>query len=99
MGNDNACATCLYYVYDDEYEEYLCDMDMDEDEYVRLISDSHYRCPYYRNGDEYKVVRKLKIFSLPHTKSLILKIPYAIIRTTGNDKKLTIWSKPDKSAF
>ena len=58
MGNDNACATCLYYVYDDEYEEYLCDMDMDEDEYVRLISDSHYRCPYYRNGDEYKVVRK-----------------------------------------
>ena len=58
MGNDNVCATCLYYVYDDEYEEYLCDMDMDEDEYVRLISDSHYRCPYYRNGDEYKVVRK-----------------------------------------
>ena len=26
-------------------------MDMDEDEYIRLISDSHYECPYYRNGD------------------------------------------------
>ena len=31
---------------------------MDEDEYMRLISDQHYQCPYYRNGDEYMVVRK-----------------------------------------
>ena len=30
----------------------------DEDEYVRLMTDSHYTCPYYRNGDEYAVVRK-----------------------------------------
>ncbi len=58
MASDNNCTTCLYYLYDDEYEEYICDMDMDEDEYVRLISDSHYECPYYRNGDEYRVVRK-----------------------------------------
>ena len=25
-------------------------VNMDEDEYMRLISDQHYQCPYYRNG-------------------------------------------------
>ena len=47
-----------YYTFDEDYEEYVCDMDMDEDEYIRLISDSHYECPYYRNGDDYRIVRK-----------------------------------------
>ncbi len=26
-----------YYIYDDEYESYLCDVSMDEDEYMRLV--------------------------------------------------------------
>ena len=46
-----SCGTCAYYVYDD-------DISMDEDEYIRLISDQHYECPYYRNGDDYRIVRK-----------------------------------------
>ena len=41
----SSCDTCLYYTYDEDYESYMCDMDMDEDEYVRLITDSHYHCP------------------------------------------------------
>ena len=24
-----SCGTCAYYVYDDEYEEYVCDISMD----------------------------------------------------------------------
>ena len=52
------CETCTYFTYDEDYECYVCDIDMDEDEYVRLMSDDHYSCPYYRNGDEYLVVRK-----------------------------------------
>ena len=40
-----------------EKEEYLCEINLDEDEVARFYSDSHYNCPYYRNGDEYKVVR------------------------------------------
>ena len=52
------CETCTYFTYDEDYECYVCDIDMDEDEDVRLMSDDHYRCPYYRNGDEYLVVRK-----------------------------------------
>lgn len=52
------CDTCAYLIYDEDYECYTCDRNMDEDEYVRLMTDSHYTCPYYRNGDEYAVVRK-----------------------------------------
>ena len=51
------CEECAYFVYDDEYEEYMCEINLDEDEVARFYSDSHYICPYYRNGDEYKVVR------------------------------------------
>lgn len=51
------CDTCVYYTYDDEYEDYICEVDMDEDEYGHLVSNSNYKCPYYRDGDDYKVVR------------------------------------------
>lgn len=33
-----SCETCAFYVYDDEYGAYLCDMNMDEDDYVRIMS-------------------------------------------------------------
>lgn len=52
------CELCANYVYDDEFEEYCCDINMDEDEFVRFINSRYETCPYYRNGDEYKVVRK-----------------------------------------
>ncbi len=52
------CETCAYYGYDEDYESYMCDINMDEDELVRFLSDSHYSCPYYKNGDEYAVVKK-----------------------------------------
>ena len=32
-----SCADCTYYSYDEEYGGYVCDVNMDEDEYVRLI--------------------------------------------------------------
>ena len=35
-----------------------CDKNMDEDDYIRLMTNQHYQCPYYRNGDDYLVVRK-----------------------------------------
>ena len=53
-----SCDMCAYLMYDEEYEDYVCDVNMDEDEMSRLYSDSHYACPYYKNGDEYRVVRK-----------------------------------------
>ena len=58
MNKSTNCTMCADYVYDDDYECYVCDSNMDEDEYMRFMSDSHYSCPYYRNGYEYAVVRK-----------------------------------------
>lgn len=31
-----SCDTCAYLIYDEEYEEYVCDVSMDEDEIARL---------------------------------------------------------------
>ncbi len=53
------CDTCAYFAYDEDDECYYCTMDMDEDDYARIIAgiDTYGKCPYYRNGDEYAVVR------------------------------------------
>ncbi len=42
--------------YDDEYDEYICDVDLDEDEMVRFLSAGD--CPYWRPGDEYRTARR-----------------------------------------
>ncbi len=55
---DNMCEYCAYFVYDEEYEEYVCDAILDEDEYYRLLTGESKQCPYFRDGDEYKTVRK-----------------------------------------
>lgn len=52
-----SCDNCAYYTYDDEYEYYSCEMDLDEDEAYRFMTSQSFSCPYYRNGDEYAVVR------------------------------------------
>ncbi len=53
-----SCESCTYYTYDEEYECYVCDVNMDEDEYSRLMSEKEYQCPYWRDGNEYAVVKK-----------------------------------------
>ena len=53
-----SCESCTYYIYDEDYESYVCDKNMDEDEYIRLMTDRYFQCPFYRNRDEYAVVRK-----------------------------------------
>ena len=52
------CTLCANYTYDMEFSEYYCDINMDEDDFVRFISNNYEQCPYFRNGDEYEVVRK-----------------------------------------
>ena len=51
------CENCVYYVFDDDEECYLCLANMDEDELSRLLSGSSV-CSYYRRDDEYGIVRK-----------------------------------------
>lgn len=52
-----SCDSCAYLEYDAEDEEYYCSVDMDEDDYARLSYGGYRGCPYYTDGDEYKVVR------------------------------------------
>ena len=54
----SSCDLCAHYVYDDEDDFSECMVNMDEDDYIRLMTNQHYQCPYYRNGDDYLVVRK-----------------------------------------
>ncbi len=51
------CDTCAYYVFDEDYEEYMCEANMDEDDFQRLQMSNFKGCPFWRNGDEYAVVR------------------------------------------
>ena len=52
------CDTCANYAYDEDYEYYVCDMDLDEDEMVRFLQGRCQGCPYFQFNDEYKIVRK-----------------------------------------
>mgnify|MGYP000366976139 CR=1 FL=1 len=52
------CDTCVNYVFDDDYECYICLVNLDEDEMGRFIRGTNYECPYYQLDDEYAIVRK-----------------------------------------
>ncbi|MBR4768972.1 MAG: hypothetical protein IK088_08350 [Lachnospiraceae bacterium] len=52
-----SCDTCAYLEYDEEQEAFFCSVDMDEDDYARVFGSGEKDCPYYVDGDEYKVVR------------------------------------------
>lgn len=58
MKNSTNCETCSFYVYDDEYECYYCQMNLDEDEMYKFLAGSNYNCAYYRLDNEYKIVQK-----------------------------------------
>jgi len=49
---------CAYYDYDEEYECYVCNVNMDEDDYAGFMSNKKNTCPYFIMYDEYKIVRK-----------------------------------------
>ena len=55
--DETLCETCWYYDYDEEYDEYGCKMELDEDEAFRIAS-GRARCPYYRQGDDYTLARR-----------------------------------------
>ena len=56
MKENSNCENCMNFVYDEDYDEYVCIANIDEDEYSRFISGS--RCPYFRLGDDYTIVKK-----------------------------------------
>ena len=55
------CDTCAHLEWDEEDETYYCAVDIDEDDYARMMQRENgrpsLRCPYWVNADEYAVVR------------------------------------------
>ena len=52
------CGNCNNFVYDEEYDEYICEAYFDEDELARLRTDTKEPCPYWKSNDEYRTVRR-----------------------------------------
>ena len=51
------CTTCVFYEYDEDDDAYYCTVNMDEDDYARLLEGRYKECPYYRSDDDYRIVR------------------------------------------
>ena len=58
MSGKSNCDYCVNYAYNEEFGCYECVVNLDEDEYYRYIQGNFKNCPYFRMGDEYKIVQK-----------------------------------------
>ncbi|MBR1812062.1 MAG: hypothetical protein IJ766_10535 [Clostridia bacterium] len=53
------CENCWYNTLDEEAEEYFCALNLDEDEFFRMLENKSGRCRYFRPfSGEYEIVRK-----------------------------------------
>lgn len=52
------CEQCAYFEYDEEYDDYYCAVNLDEDELYRFMSESNDKCSFFKFYDEYKMVQK-----------------------------------------
>ena len=55
------CDNCWYNVYDEDDEQYYCDLQLDQDEYARQLERERQgkSCKYFRpHIGEYGIVRK-----------------------------------------
>ena len=51
------CDSCANFIYDEDEDYYVCDMNLDEDDMVRFLTGTFESCPYYQSNDEYEIVR------------------------------------------
>ena len=58
MSNGSNCEYCVNYSYNEEYDSYECLVNLDEDEMYHFMQRQFKNCPYFRIGDEYKIVQK-----------------------------------------
>jgi len=52
------CESCNFYNYDEAFDNYICEMDLDEDEMTRFLAGRADDCPFWRPGDEYRTARR-----------------------------------------
>ena len=56
--NYQECESCLYIERDEVTGEDYCTVFLDEDDMAKLSYRSHKACPYYKDGDDYTIVKK-----------------------------------------
>ena len=76
-----SCESCGNFVYDEDYECYTCEVDLDEDEMARFLQDKFYNCPYYQLGDE--CGNRCRQAMRPVYKAAAFAIKYIYKRTGG----------------
>ena len=54
----SSCDTRSNYQYDEDYECYVCMVDLDEDDMSRFLRGDNFACSFYQLDNEYLVVRK-----------------------------------------
>ena len=54
----SSCDTCSNYQYDEDYECYVCMVDLDEDDMSRFLRGGNFECSFYQLDNEYLIVRK-----------------------------------------
>jgi len=57
-GVKGSCESCEFYDYDEESDQYVCFVNLDQDEMADFVGFNTGRCPYFRFYDEYKSVQK-----------------------------------------
>ncbi len=55
---ENDCEYCMNLYYDEEYDCMCCSVPLDEDEMYAFLTQKGKRCRYFRQGDDYTIVRK-----------------------------------------
>lgn len=58
MKGKTNCECCSNYTFDEDYNCYICEVNLDEDEMSKFLRNSIYDCHYFQLNDEYKTVRK-----------------------------------------
>ena len=58
MNGKSKCDSCINYIYDEEYDCYICQVNLDEDEMMKFLSYYCDDCPHFRFSDEYKTAGK-----------------------------------------
>ena len=51
MSGRSNCEDCIHYCYDEEYDCWYCEQELDEDEMVRFLERRNDACPFYRGGE------------------------------------------------
>ena len=52
------CEQCVHYIYDEEWDCYECDVNLDEDDMVKFLQGCNTNCSFFHLYDEYGIVKK-----------------------------------------